>query len=1278
MNTFCSMHVVLCFFSAVLLSPFTQVSPASAATPGFKAQLKSIEMDSGTQSNQSNEAKSVFAQIVDLGPEIPWVRIRFDKQGTILKAGSVIRVTSFLDGETQLLDAAELDNWGYATAFLNGPVVEIELIAGAGTEGNSIRIRDVLAGGELTTFFGEDAKIGDDEALPRFICNDVDTRQPAIAGDGGVTPDPDPRVGRLLPGGINSQEAPLGHCTAFIIDDQPGPDKLHLSAGHCFDGNPVNQDLQDDYVLQFNVPASNANCNINHPPVDRQFPVKRTAIYSRFSGYDNPHTGNDWAVFKCHKSNGRTSFQRQGAAFKLKNTPPPLGAVLNVEVIGHGTDGNEAGAVAGDPRACYCHPAAGTGRYNAVQQKSIGTTERTSKKAVGRCQGGANAGRPCRGAADCPDGVCANLVHVVYRTKAPTCGGNSGSPVINQANGEVVAIHTGHGSRCTYECNGGPNAGMVCCPDGGCNIGACPGGGAATCCVAGPNHSQPCQVNACPGGQCRAVGPAKNDGDTAIDHPELQDKILALGEKKSLPLDHFKVWLMDVLGVYHTVSLTDQFIPYVETILDRIDYIANAVDKNLEGIIDPDSHHLWYHLIQPIPQWPRQVIATNQFGSQQLVIGDAHYLLVPAQKLPHEPPQNLEHFLCYEVLQFQPINIPVTLEDQFDVELEIIEHVLATKPVYFCNPVSKNGHCVNNNDEHLIFYEILPPTIPIVPLEKQAHDQFNKPPSMPYPIIVRQSKYLGVPTQKIQVSPDSCPTCPGDLTGDGLINLTDIATFIQCLITKSTLPSCACADMNADSATDGLDIQGFVSALLLGNNCHSGPPPMGACCYADGSCADLQSPSACINAGGSYRGNNTLCAIVGPECPGIPFNDDCASKIQLTGSMLSVNFDTTFATTDDLPYHPGPDVPLDCASGQPPPPQPPIVADIFYNYRIPTNYQGTPVTAGDLIISTQGSTFNTWIVVYGDPAAPNPCGPALCSAPQYACNNYSLYSSDIPWKVNEISHLQIPVIAGSSLLFDPGDCIKLRIGGSGAPPSSQGFGQLNIDFIPRSAPYSLDTVRCCLYDGSCTITSTWLDCFGLGGYPRPWTDFNQGDPSVTEQVAGCKTRACPAVGNACYTALDFNALVGGYAGLFAQLSNDVLYYKYELPAGGSIILDTCDSDFDTKIAVYSAIESATSTGVLIGDCALNSLVAVNDNCNISGVCEDNFKCPRQSCLCLQIDSSPALAPGSIIYIAVGGTGRINGEPAYGASPRHVFDPVPNENGGEVLSNLRITVVPSCE
>lgn len=60
------------------------------------------------------------------------------------------------------------------------------------------------------------------------------------------------------------------------------------------------------------------------------------------------------------------------------------------------------------------------------------------------------------------------------------------------------------------------------------------------------------------------------------------------------------------------------------------------------------------------------VTLENQFGKQQFYTGRACALLVPTEKMEagSQFPVNLDHYKVYQVLQGEPVNREVALEDQ--------------------------------------------------------------------------------------------------------------------------------------------------------------------------------------------------------------------------------------------------------------------------------------------------------------------------------------------------------------------------------------------------------------------------------------------------------------------------------------------------------------------------------------------------------------------------------------------------------------------------------------
>ncbi len=129
--------------------------------------------------------------------------------------------------------------------------------------------------------------------------------------------------------------------------------------------------------------------------------------------------------------------------------------------------------------------------------------------------------------------------------------------------------------------------------------------------------------------------------------------------------------------------------------------------------------------------------------------------------------------------------------------------------------------------------------------------------------------------------------CPGDLNADNLIDINDSAPLVAALLNPpmANTPAFCAADVNADAAVNGLDIQTFVDQILSGATCL--PLFSGACCFSDGTCT-LGAEADCFMAGGLYQGNDTLCT---PNlCPQPPVNDACIDALALPcNTQMTIN-----------------------------------------------------------------------------------------------------------------------------------------------------------------------------------------------------------------------------------------------------------------------------------------------------------------------------------------------------------------------------------------------------
>jgi len=178
---------------------------------------------------------------------------------------------------------------------------------------------------------------------------------------------------------------PIG-CTAWMIDDC---EHCFITAGHC---NPSgNSNIN---VLQFNVPLSDNSCafgGINHPGPDDQYAVD--AASQQTNGGQG--VGNDWGYLGAfpNSNTGLLPWQVSGTWFTLETTAP---TASTARVTGYGSVSSSLA-----PCSWYLVQKTHAGPFFSLSGTSL---------AYGM----------------------------------DTTGGNSGSPVIDDATGNAIGVHT-HG-----------------------------------------------------------------------------------------------------------------------------------------------------------------------------------------------------------------------------------------------------------------------------------------------------------------------------------------------------------------------------------------------------------------------------------------------------------------------------------------------------------------------------------------------------------------------------------------------------------------------------------------------------------------------------------------------------------------------------------------------------------------------------------------------------------------------------------------------------------------
>jgi len=167
-------------------------------------------------------------------------------------------------------------------------------------------------------------------------------------------------------------------CTAWIFDDS---NHQFLTAGHC--------GARQGVVVEFNVPLSNSNGSLNHPGPEDQYPIDGASVQSVNGGI-----GNDWAYFACfpNTETGLTAYQAQGDYHVLADRAPSVNG-QDIRITGYGT---------------VSSPVSPT--WQQVQKTHVGPYMSLSGTTV--------------------------------RYRPDTTGGNSGSAVWNETDGEAIGIHS--------------------------------------------------------------------------------------------------------------------------------------------------------------------------------------------------------------------------------------------------------------------------------------------------------------------------------------------------------------------------------------------------------------------------------------------------------------------------------------------------------------------------------------------------------------------------------------------------------------------------------------------------------------------------------------------------------------------------------------------------------------------------------------------------------------------------------------------------------------------
>ena len=329
---------------ATALAAFAALTPSAAAQEAPPSMELGFLWDSGPVANQGRGPAVVISKTIYV-QDAQWLQLSFQLVQLAgdpeLGDNSLLRVTSFKDGAVQEMNQVHVLQWQNRTAYFNGDALQVEVLAQPGTGTNRVITRMLTVGLPLFTQYSQ--------------CGPTDDRVPSFEAG-------------------SARALPIG-CTAWLFDDC---NKCFGTAGHC-----STTSLQ---TIQFNVPPSNSNGSLNHPPPQHQYAVDVSSKQSQNGGI-----GLDWGYFGCfpNSNTGLTPFQSQNAAYVLALTPPPFSSAHTIRITGYGTD---------------------SGTANQTQQTH--------------------------------SGPWASWQGTTLRYTVDTTGGNSGSAVQWQNGNQVIGVHT--------------------------------------------------------------------------------------------------------------------------------------------------------------------------------------------------------------------------------------------------------------------------------------------------------------------------------------------------------------------------------------------------------------------------------------------------------------------------------------------------------------------------------------------------------------------------------------------------------------------------------------------------------------------------------------------------------------------------------------------------------------------------------------------------------------------------------------------------------------------
>jgi len=257
--------------------------------------------------------------------------------------------------------------------------------------GNKVRLQLFVAAGDQGVFANTQELVTDCGCDPAPAIPANPTPKTLCGSDDRVAA-ADNRVGRI------------GGCTGWLVSNG-----AVLTAGHCA---PIAG------VFEVNIPPSLPNGNVVRSSPPDQYPIDPNGWT-----WINAGNGNDWAVFRLlpNTNNGAHAHAQHGF-FRMSRVLPAL--LATVRVTGCGIDNTPAGSSG----ACCNVDSSGNCTHSSCTAQS-----QTLQTSTGSFQG------------EFPSGD-----RIELRYRVDTEPANSGSPIIDTANGFAIGIHDAGG------CSGNP------------------------------------------------------------------------------------------------------------------------------------------------------------------------------------------------------------------------------------------------------------------------------------------------------------------------------------------------------------------------------------------------------------------------------------------------------------------------------------------------------------------------------------------------------------------------------------------------------------------------------------------------------------------------------------------------------------------------------------------------------------------------------------------------------------------------------------------------------